>query len=452
MPDSRSCLAIVLAAGEGVRMRSSLPKALHALAGRPMLAHLLEAVAAAGIESVALVVGPGRDDVAARARVSTPLIEVFIQAERRGTAHAALTARSAVERGYDDIVVLFADTPLLEPPTIVALRAPLAHGAAVSVLGFEPGDPHGYGRLLMEGERLCAVREEKDASEEERRVRACNAGAMAFDGRRALDLLDSISDDNAQKEFYLTEAVRLANARGWTCAVEWAPFEEVLGVNDRIQLAAAEVALQHKLRTAAMRAGATLLDPASVTLSWDTRLGQDVLVEPHVFFGPGVVVEDGAAVRAFSHLVGAHVQKHASVGPFARLRPGARVSQNAKVGNFVEIKNADIGVGAAVSHLSYIGDASVGARANVGAGAITCNYDGFDKRRTIIGEGAFIGSNASLVAPVTVGAGAYVGSGSVITRDVAPEALALARALQVEKADWAKRFRDARARKKSGES
>jgi bifunctional UDP-N-acetylglucosamine pyrophosphorylase/glucosamine-1-phosphate N-acetyltransferase len=429
-------------------MRSALPKVLHPLAGRPMLAHVLDSVSAANIEAVALVVGPGREDVAAQARESIPSIEVFVQTERLGTAHAALAARTAIGRGFDDIVVLFADTPLIQPETLSRLRAPLRNGAALAALGFTPPDPTGYGRLLREGDQLVAIREHKDASEAERDIALCNAGLMALAGACALELLDAIDDDNAQREFYLTDAAALARGRGWACAVEIAPAEEVMGVNDRLQLAAAEAALQRRLRADAMRAGATLIDPASVFFSWDTRLGRDVLVEPNVVFGPGVSVADGAIIRAFSHLSESEVGANASVGPFARLRPGARIGQKAKIGNFVEIKNADVGAGAAVSHLSYIGDASVGAGANIGAGAITCNYDGFDKSRTEIGERAFVGSNVSLVAPVRVGADAYIGSGSVITKDVGPDSLAVARGRQVEKPGWVKVFRAAKGRPK----
>jgi len=429
-------------------MRSALPKVLHPLAGRPMLAHVLDSVSAAEVTSVALVVGPDREDVVEQARGSIPALEVFVQSERLGTAHAALAARAALARGFDDILILFADTPLVTPETLARLRAPLRDGAALVALGFEPADPTGYGRLLREGDRLVAIREHKDASSTERGISLCNAGLMALDGRRALELLDSIGDSNAQREFYLTDAVALARKRGWLCAVERASADEVMGVNDRAQLAAAEALLQRKLREDAMRAGASLIDPASVFFSWDTKLGRDVLVEPNVVFGPGVRVGDGAVIHAFSHLSGADVGPKASVGPFARLRPGARLGEKAKIGNFVEIKNADIGAAAAVSHLSYIGDASVGARANIGAGTITCNYDGYGKSRTQIGENAFIGSNSSLVAPVTIGAGAYVGSGSVITKDVEPDALAVARGRQFEKPGWAKAFRIARQRPK----
>jgi bifunctional UDP-N-acetylglucosamine pyrophosphorylase / glucosamine-1-phosphate N-acetyltransferase len=448
MQKERACLAIILAAGDGVRMRSAKPKVLHGIAGRAMLEHTLAAAAEAGAEAYALIVAPGGQELVSVARKIVPPIEPFVQTRRLGTAHAALAARAAIERGYDDVLILFADTPLVRSETLRNLRGPLERGAAVVALGFEPADPTGYGRLIEQDGRLAAIREHKDASEAERGISLCNAGLMALDGRRALSLLDSISDVNAQGEFYLTDAVAAARARGWECSLSLAREDEVSGVNDRVQLAAAEAIMQGRLRESAMRGGVTMVDPASVFLSWDTRFGRDVVIEPHVVFGPGVSVADGAVIHAFSHLAGAQVGAGASVGPFARLRPGAHLAEKAKIGNFVEIKAAEIGAGAAISHLSYVGDATVGARANLGAGTITCNYDGFDKRRTEIGEGAFVGSNSSLVAPVRIGEGAYVGSGSVITRDVEPDALALARGRQVEKPGWAKAFRADRRSKK----
>lgn len=422
-------------------MRSALPKVLHAIAGRSLLAHVLGSVRAAGADAVAVVVGPGREDVAAQARRAAPEAEIFVQAERLGTAHAVLAARAALERGYDDILVVFADTPLVQPQTFAAMRAALAQGACVAALGFEAGDPTGYGRLVTIGGALAAIREHKDASAIERAITLCNAGLMALDGRRALALLDSIGAANAQGEYYLTEAVAAARGQGGACVALIAPESEVMGVNDRVQLAAAEAVLQSRLREAAMRAGVTMAAPDTVFLSADTSFGRDVLVEPHVVFGPGVSVADGAVIHAFCHLEGARIGPGASVGPFARLRPGAGLGPQAKVGNFVEIKNASLGEGAKVSHLSYIGDAHVGAAANIGAGVITCNYDGFSKHHTEIGAGAFVGSNSSLVAPVAIGAGAYVGSGSVITKDVEPDALAVARGRQSNFARWAEGFR-----------
>ncbi len=426
-------------------MRSAKPKVLHEVAGRSMVAHVVGAVQAAGADAIALVVGPGRDDVAAAARAIAPETEVFVQTERLGTAHAVLAARAALERGFDDMLIAFADTPLIRPETFAGLRAAVADGAAVAALGFVAADPQGYGRLLLgaDGE-LRAIREHKDATEAERETRLCNAGLMALDGAHALELLDAVENQNAQKEFYLTDVVAVARARGLKATHRAAAEDEVQGVNDRVQLAAAEAGAQKRLREAAMRAGATLVAPDTVHFSADTKLGRDVTIEPNVVFGPGVAIADGVLVRAFCHLEGAQVEAGATIGPFARLRPGARLGESAHIGNFVEIKASTVGKGAKVNHLAYIGDASVGAKSNIGAGVITCNYDGFGKYRTEIGEGAFVGTNSSLVAPVTIGAGAYVGSGSVITDDVEPDALALGRGRQVQKSGWAAAFRASR--------
>ena len=442
MSSARRCLAVVLAAGEGTRMRSAKAKVLHEVAGRAMVAHVVAAVQAAGADAVALVVGPGREDVAAAARKFAPAAEVFVQTERLGTAHAVLAARAALERGYDDVIVAFADTPLILPETFANLRAAIAEGAAVAALGFEAADPQGYGRLLIGPDgSLAAIREHKDATEAERATRLCNAGLMALSGARALELLDAVGNQNAQKEYYLTDVAAGARAKGLKAVHRTAPESEVQGVNDRVQLAAAEAVAQRRLREAAMRAGATLVAPDTVHFSADTKLGRDVVVEPNVVFGPGVEISDGVTIRAFSHLEGAKVETGATIGPFARLRPGAKLEADAHIGNFVEIKASTIGRGAKVNHLAYIGDASVGAKSNVGAGVITCNYDGFGKYRTEIGEGVFVGTNSSLVAPVKIGAGAYIGSGSVITDDVEADALALGRGRQVQKAGWAAAFR-----------
>jgi len=446
---NRDALAIVLAAGEGTRMKSSQPKVLHRVAGRSMLAHVLSGVDDANIRSVAVVIGPGRDDVRAEASALCPEASFFVQEERRGTAHAVLCARDAIAEGYDDIIVLFADTPLITGETLLALRAALAEGAAVAVLGFEAADPFGYGRLILDDTgRLLAIREEKDASADERALTLCNGGLMALDGRHALDLLLKIDANNAKNEFYLTDVAAHAKRAGLETRVVLGRENEVLGVNDRAQLAQAEAIVQDRLRRAAMANGATLIAPETVYLCSDTRIGRDAVIEPHVVLGPGVEISDGVVIHAFSHLEGAKIGPGASVGPFARLRPGASLAAEAKVGNFVEIKATRLGPGAKVSHLTYLGDADVGAGANIGAGTITCNYDGFLKYRTSIGEGAFIGSNTALVAPVSVGDRAYVGSGSVITKDVNADALALARGRQVEKQGWAAAFREAQKAKK----
>jgi len=436
---ARTCLAIVLAAGEGTRMRSLRPKVLHALGGTPLLAHTLSRVA--GSDAVAVVVGPGQEVVAAQVRKLLPHAEVYVQAERRGTAHAALAAEAAISRGYDDLLVVFADTPFVRRATLERLREPLGNGTAVAVLGFRAADPAGYGRLIVDGNRLLAIREERDASATERAITLCNAGVMAFDGRVALDILRKIDDRNSKHEFYLTDAIQIARADGFEAVARETEEDEVRGINTRAQLAEAEDVLQQRLRAAAMDGGATLVAPETVFLAADTKLGRDVTVEPYVVFGPGVVVEDGAVIRSFSHLEGAHVGTGASVGPFARLRPGAELGAKTRIGNFVEVKAATIEAGAKAPHLAYIGDARVGENANVGAGTITCNYDGAEKHRTDIGKEAFIGSNSALVAPVAIGEGAYIGSGSVITRDVPPGALAVGRGRQVVKEGWAARLK-----------
>lgn len=438
----RSLLVLVLAAGEGTRMASALPKVLHKVAGRSMVGHVVETARGAGAATVAVVVGPGRGDVAGEVRKVAPEAEIFVQEERRGTAHAVLAARAALERGYDDVVVMYGDTPLVEGRTIAALRAPLADGAALTVLGFRPADPTGYGRLLVEGGALTAIREEKDATATEREVKLCNAGLMAFDGRSILPILDAVGDDNAKREFYLTDAVEIARAAGREAAVTEAEAAEVSGVNTRAQLAEAEAIVQQRLRAAAMAGGATLIAPETVFLSMDTKLGRDVVVEPHVVFGPGVVVDDEVVIHSFSHLEGAHLARGVVIGPYARLRPGAALGEGVRIGNFVEIKAAELGAGTKVNHLSYVGDSSVGANTNIGAGSITCNYDGFSKHRTTIGANAFIGSNTLMVAPVTVGDGAYTATGSVITENVPADALAVGRARQVNKEGWAMRLRE----------
>jgi bifunctional UDP-N-acetylglucosamine pyrophosphorylase / glucosamine-1-phosphate N-acetyltransferase len=438
----RTCLAVVLAAGEGARMRSARPKVLHAIAGRSLLAHVLHAVREAGGSMTAVVVGLGGEAVAAEAKRILPEAEIFVQAERRGTAHAVLAAKAAIARAPDDVLVIFGDTPLIRPQTLTRIREAVAQGTAVVVLGFRPQDPAGYGRLVVEGGELLAIREEVDASPAERAIKLCNGGLMAFAGPTALAILERIGNDNRKGEYYLTDAVAIARAMGCKAKVIETEEDEVRGINTNAQLAETAAVLQQRLRKAAMEQGVTLVAPETVFLSSDTKFGRDVVVEPFVVFGPGVTVEDNAVIRSFSHLERAHVGKGAQVGPYARLRPGARLQENVHVGNFVEIKEALMETGAKANHLSYIGDATVGAGANVGAGTITCNYDGVAKHRTEIGKDAFIGSNSALVAPVKIGDGAYVGSGSVITQDVPAAALALGRGRQVVKEGWARRLRE----------
>ena len=422
-------------------MNSDIPKVLHKVAGRTMVGHAVANLARAGADRIAVVVGPDRENVAREARSIFPAAEVFTQAERRGTAHAVLSAGPVIEGGAADVIVAYADTPLVGPGTFAMLREGLRSGAAIVVLAFEARDPTGYGRLLMQGDTVKDIREHRDASEAERRITLCNGGIMALRGDVALDLLRQVGNSNAKGEFYLTDVVGIGRQQGATATVVVVPEDEIHGVNDRIQLAQAEQLMQDRLRHAAMMAGATLVAPETVFLSHDTVFGRDVIVEPHVVFGPGVTVADRAVIHSFSHLEGAQVAEDAAIGPYARLRPGANIGAKAKVGNFVEVKNADVGTGAKISHLTYIGDASVGAEANIGAGTVTCNYDGFAKHRTSIGEGAFIGSNTSLVAPVTIGKGGFTGSGSVITKDVPEDALAIGRGRQFVKEGWARTFR-----------
>ncbi len=442
---ARNCLTIVLAAGEGTRLRSPRPKVLHEIAGKSLLAHVLAAIAALGSSATAVVIGPDQEDVAAEAKRVLPDAALFVQQQRRGTADAVLSARPAIERGLDDIVILYGDTPLIRPETIGRLRAPLAVGAAVAVLGFRATHPAGYGRLVVSGEQLFAIREEADASDGERAIDLCNAGMMALSAKHALAILERIGNGNRKGEYYLTEAVEIARGMGLAAVAIEVEEDDVRGINTKQELAEAEAVMQRRLRQAALDAGVTLIAPDTVFLSADTEFGKDVVVEPYVVFGENVSVQDGAVIRSFSHLAGAVIGKGASVGPFARLRPGTRVGEGARIGNFVEVKEAVVEAGARANHLSYIGDAFVGADANIGAGTITCNYDGSAKHRTEIGRGAFIGSNSALVAPVKIGEGAYVGSGSVITADVPADALALGRGRQVVKEGWATRLRALKA-------
>ena len=440
--------AVVLAAGQGVRMKSSIPKVLHPLAGLPLVAHVLKAATEAGASSCSVVIPP---DAKGFEKLAMPIeTRFFEQRERLGTAHAVLMARQALEEVSGPVIILYGDTPLVSPESIRKLAAAIENGAGMAVIGFHAKDPNGYGRLITsEAGELLAIREEKDATPEMRAVSLCNSGIMAFQGHLLLPLLDRIDNKNKAGEFYLTDAVEIARCEGCRVACEVVGEDEVRGVNTRAQLSEVEAILQTRLRMRAMDGGATLLSPETVTFSQDTMIGQDVVIEPNVFFGPGVVVEDGVTIKGFCHIEGAHIEPGAIVGPFARFRPGTRVGPKVKVGNFVELKGADIDEGAKVNHLSYVGDTHIGAGANIGAGTITCNYDGFRKHKTDIGAGAFIGSNSALIAPVRIGEGAYVGSGSVISNDVPANSLALTRAPQVHREGWAGR---ARARHKDDHS
>ena len=444
-------LAIILAAGKGTRMKSDLPKVLHRLAGAPMLVHVQRAASAAGIARAALVIGPDMDAVAEAGLAVDPEVQVFVQADQLGTADAVKAAAPAFDKAQGPVLVLYGDTPLLRADTLKAVLGELDAGADLIVVGFEAQDPTGYGRLLFDQKsRLTGIREEKDASAAERALTLCNSGIMAFRSAETLAaLLARIGNDNANGEYYLTDAVALAREDDFQARVVLSNGEEVLGVNSRAELAVAEGVMQRRLRASAMEHGATLVAPETVFFSYDTAIGRDVTIEPNVIIATGVTIADGAVIRGFCHIEQASIGEGATVGPFARFRPGAAVAKNAHIGNFVEIKNAQVAEGAKVNHLTYIGDASVGAKANIGAGTIVCNYDGFAKHRTEIGAGAFIGSNSSLVAPVKIGDGAYVGSGSVITKDVPADSLALTRAPQEVRVGWAAKVRARRMRDKS---
>ena len=439
---------IILAAGKGTRMNSELPKVLHPIAGDPMLVHAMAAGATLEPVHTVVVAGHGAEEVTAAAQDYDETATVVVQSEQLGTAHAVAQARDALS-GFDGTaIVLYGDTPFVSSETLEEMMS-AAEGADVVVLAFEAADPERYGRLVMDGTSLERIVEFKDASEEERAITLCNSGVIACNATLLFDLIDAVGNENASGEYYLTDIVGLARSRGLKATAVTCDEAETLGVNSRAQLAEAEAAFQARARAILIEDGVTLQAPETVFLARDTVIGRDALIEPNVVFGAGVTIESGAHIRAFSHLEGCHVSRGAVVGPYARLRPGAELEENAKVGNFVEIKNAVLAEGAKVNHLSYIGDAFVGAHANIGAGTITCNYDGVMKHHTHIGANAFIGSNTMLVAPVHIGDGAMTGSGSVITSDVEPDALALARAPQVEKPGMARKLMEMLKAKKA---
>ena len=423
---------VVLAAGKGTRMKSSVPKVLHKLAGRSMLRHVIDATITVGESKKVIVTGHGAEQVRTCTQDHTPEAKIILQQEQLGTAHAVLQARPELQDFDGNLLVLYGDTPFIGPETLAKMTAARATADLV-VLGFNAADPGRYGRLITQGDSLKRIVEFKDASAEECAIKLCNSGVMLAKASGLFALLDQVSNDNAAGEYYLTDCVALAQQSGQSAQVVICNEAETLGVNSRIDLAAAEAAFQDRARNDLLENGVTMAAPESVYLSYDTVIGRDATIEQNVVFGPGVTIESGALIRAFSHLEGCHVAEGAVVGPYARLRPGTELAEAAKVGNFVEIKNAEVGEGAKINHLSYVGDATVGAKANLGAGTITCNYDGVMKHRTDIGAGAFIGSNTMLVAPVRIGAQAMTGSGSVITDDVAEGDLALARAKQVNK-------------------
>ncbi len=439
---------IILAAGKGSRMQSDLPKVLHPIGGVPMLTHVLSTAAALEPSSCVVVTGHGAELVEKAAKTTAPDVQIALQTEQLGTGHAAAQAAPALE-GFDGLaLVLFGDTPFISETTLRAMQDAAASHDVV-VLGFEPADPGRYGRLVMSDAGLEKIVEFKDATDEERAITLCNGGLMACRATLLFDMLAQVKNDNASGEYYLTDLVALARASGLSATAVTCAEEETIGINTRAQLAQADGYFQSRKRAEMMELGVTLMAPDTVYFAHDTVIGRDTVVEPNVVFGPGVTVESGATIRAFSHLEGCHVSQRAIVGPYARLRPGAELAEDVRIGNFVEIKEAVINEGAKVNHLSYIGDASVGAAANIGAGTITCNYDGVMKHRTDIGAGAFIGSNTMLVAPVSVGNGALTGSGSVITDDVPADAIAIARSKQVNRAGMAAKLFDMLRAKKA---
>ena len=435
--------AIILAAGQGTRMRSALPKVLHHVGGRAMVDWSVALARAVGCNKIVVVCSPQGEAVQAHIADTLGADAIAIQDPPLGTGHAVLAAKEALADFDGDLVVLYGDTPLIPADAVEALFHELEHGAAVGVLGFDAADPGAYGRLLTDSSgNLEAIVEAKEASPEQLSVRFCNSGVMAAPAKTMFDLLAKVTNDNAKGEYYLTDIVGLAREAGQACRAVACDEADVLGVNSRIELAQAEHAFQTKKRLEFLAAGVTMTAPDTVYFSYDTDIANDVILEPGVVFAPGVQIRTGTRIRAFSHLEDAHVAENCEIGPYARLRPGTVLERGVKIGNFVEVKKTRMGAGAKANHLSYLGDGDIGGGANIGAGTIFCNYDGFLKYQTTIGENAFVGSNSALVAPVTIGAGAYVGSGSVITKDVEPDGLAVARGRQVQKSGWATSFRD----------
>ncbi|WP_170450677.1 bifunctional UDP-N-acetylglucosamine diphosphorylase/glucosamine-1-phosphate N-acetyltransferase GlmU [Ruegeria arenilitoris] len=434
-----STALVILAAGKGTRMNSDIPKVLHPIAQVPMLVHAMRAGSVLAPERTAIVTGHGAEAVAKVAQAEDEDARIVVQDQQLGTAHAVAQARAALDGFTGDVVVLYGDTPFLQPDTLERMIAARADNDLV-ILGFEAADPARYGRLVMNGDALERIVEFKDASDEERAITFCNSGLLACDAGTLFDLIDAVGNDNASGEYYLTDVVEIARDRGLKVTAVSCDEAQTLGVNSRADLAAADAVFQARARAELLDLGVTLMAPETVYLAADTVIGRDTVIEPNVVFGPGVTVESDATIRAFSHLEGCHVSRGAVVGPYARLRPGAELAENTRIGNFVEIKNAEIAEGAKVNHLSYVGDASVGAGTNIGAGTITCNYDGVMKHRTVIGENVFVGSNTMLVAPVTVGSGAMTATGTIVTRDVEPDALAVGRAKQENKPGYARKL------------
>ena len=442
-------LSIILAAGEGTRMKSATPKVLHPVGGMPIVGHVVQAARDAGSTTVALVTGPRHQEIRDTVSSLHPDVVHFQQTEAKGTAHAASMARDLFANATGYIAVVYGDHPLLRGVNFRAVLDRLDAGLDVAILGFEPRDPTGYGRFITEGDRLLAIREHKDATDAERQIGLCNACILAFRADVFRDLIDKVGNENSQGEYYLGDLVGLANEAGKKVGYGIAPENDVMGVNDRSQLARAEALFQQFRRTEFMQNGVTLRDPDSVWFSWDTEIGRDVTIFPNVVFGPGVKIADNVEIRAFCDIEDAVIGEGASIGPFARIRGGAELGANVHLGNFVEVKKSRLGAGTKAGHLSYLGDAEIGEKTNIGAGTITCNYDGVNKDRTVIGSNVFIGSNASLVAPVTIGDGAYTASGSVITEDVPSDAVAFGRARQQTKPGYAPKLREKALAKKA---
>ena len=441
--------AIILAAGQGTRMKSDVHKVLHPIAGRPMLMHLMASVDALNPARKVVVVGSGKDQLEAAVSGSAELV---VQQPQHGTGHAVQQAEAALADFSGNVLILYGDVPFVPTATMQMMidRLNGSDTPAVVVLAFEPEDTQSYGRVITDGDTITKMVEHKDATDAERACRLCNSGLMAVKARDLFALLRRVTNGNAANEYYLVDIVNIASADGRKCVVVTTNPFDVAGINSRAELARIEGRWQQRRRAQAMADGASLIAPKTVWFAWDTVVGRDVVIEPNVFFGPGVTIADQVTIRAFSHIEGATIEKGAEVGPFARLRPGTVLEEKSKVGNFVEVKKTRLGRGAKANHLTYLGDADIGAGANIGAGTITCNYDGYFKYRTVVGDGAFIGSNSALVAPVTIGAGAIVGAGSVVTANVSDDALALVRPDQREKAGWAMRFRAVMSAKKSG--
>ncbi|WP_208441768.1 bifunctional UDP-N-acetylglucosamine diphosphorylase/glucosamine-1-phosphate N-acetyltransferase GlmU [Bartonella raoultii] len=437
----RNCLSIILAAGEGTRMKSSLPKVLHKIAGLPLICHVIKQIELAGTSQLAVVVGFGAKDVSEIVQSFAKKAMIFEQKERLGTAHAVLSARGALQKEIDDVLIVFADTPLIEQDSLRQIRAQLADGADVVVAGFHAPDPTGYGRLVEKNGKLVAIVEEKDASDEEKKISFCNGGILALNGKYALSLLEKVGNNNAKKEYYLTDIVSIAVREKLNIRVVAVPFENVLGINNCFELSEVDALWQKRKARDFMLSGVTILKPETVYFSYDTEIESGVVIEPNVYFGLGVRVQSGAVIHAFSYLEGAVVGMEARIGPYARLRPGTELARSVKVGNFCEVKKAKVGEFSKINHLSYVGDAEIGTHSNIGAGTITCNYDGVHKYQTTIGDHAFVGSNSALVAPLMIGNGSYIASGSVITENVPIDSLAFGRARQVTKKDYATKLR-----------